>query len=160
VCGAFVYFYANEHGSRVYFDEIGPPWPKHPCTDNAMHSPGTSRQTSRTAPTVYPAAVGRKKVANGPPNTTVKAFVVLQVVRPNKSSTLIHLQQLYTTSKVEVWETPANVSLELGQLVFMEGGSLSYVDTERAHMVRVAVRFQYRVAKDSLLQRLRAKWDR
>jgi hypothetical protein len=32
VCGAPVYFYANEHGSRVYFDELGPPWPKHPCT--------------------------------------------------------------------------------------------------------------------------------
>ncbi len=34
VCGDAVYFYANEHGSRVFFDELGPPWPKHPCTDN------------------------------------------------------------------------------------------------------------------------------
>lgn len=32
VCGAKVFFYANEHGSRVFFDELGPPWPKHPCT--------------------------------------------------------------------------------------------------------------------------------
>ena len=22
-------------GGRVYFDELGPPWPKHACTDNA-----------------------------------------------------------------------------------------------------------------------------
>jgi hypothetical protein len=33
VCSAPVFFYANEHGSRVFFDDLGPPWPKHPCTD-------------------------------------------------------------------------------------------------------------------------------
>lgn len=32
-CHASVFFYANEHGSRVFFDHLGPPWPKHPCTD-------------------------------------------------------------------------------------------------------------------------------
>lgn len=40
VCGAEVYFYSNEFGSRVYFDDLGPPWPKHPCMDTS--SPGTS----------------------------------------------------------------------------------------------------------------------
>lgn len=34
ICGTFVFFYQNENGSRVYFDDLGPPWPKHPCTDN------------------------------------------------------------------------------------------------------------------------------
>ncbi len=34
VCGKSVFFYQNAHGSRVFFDELGPPWPKHPCTDN------------------------------------------------------------------------------------------------------------------------------
>ena len=33
VCGAEVFFFQNEHGSRVFFDELGTPWPKHPCTD-------------------------------------------------------------------------------------------------------------------------------
>lgn len=33
VCGESVFYYQNEHGSRVFFDELGPPWPKHPCTD-------------------------------------------------------------------------------------------------------------------------------
>ena len=32
VCGAAVFFYRNGNGSRVFFDELGPPWPKHPCT--------------------------------------------------------------------------------------------------------------------------------
>ena len=34
VCGASVYFYQSPYGGRVFFDELGPPWPKHPCTDN------------------------------------------------------------------------------------------------------------------------------
>lgn len=34
VCGARVFFYQNQLGSRVYFDELGKPWPKHHCTDN------------------------------------------------------------------------------------------------------------------------------
>ncbi|PBB34337.1 hypothetical protein [Mesorhizobium sp. WSM3882] len=34
VCGAPVYYYQNARGSRVFFDDLGPPWPKHACTDN------------------------------------------------------------------------------------------------------------------------------
>lgn len=34
VCREPVFFYANEFGSRVFFDELGPAWTKHPCTDN------------------------------------------------------------------------------------------------------------------------------
>ena len=33
VCEDPVYFYANSYGSRVFFDDVGPPWPKHECTD-------------------------------------------------------------------------------------------------------------------------------
>ena len=36
VCGADVYFYQSPYGGRVFFDELGPPWPKHPCTDNPV----------------------------------------------------------------------------------------------------------------------------
>lgn len=45
VCGASVYFYQSPAGGRVFFDELGPPWPKHPCTD---HSKGTSRGGAET----------------------------------------------------------------------------------------------------------------
>lgn len=38
VCGARVFFYQNRFGSRVYFDDLGKPWPKHPCTDNAKYT--------------------------------------------------------------------------------------------------------------------------
>src|SRR5215471_11377870 len=34
VCGAEVFFYQSPYGGRVFFDDLGPPWPKHACTDN------------------------------------------------------------------------------------------------------------------------------
>ena len=33
VCGALVFFYRSPHNGRVFFDDVGWPWPKHPCTD-------------------------------------------------------------------------------------------------------------------------------
>ncbi|MGX5835091.1 hypothetical protein ACWIJ6_13285 [Aeromonas piscicola] len=34
VCGENVYFYQSPLGGRVFFDNLGPPWPKHGCTNN------------------------------------------------------------------------------------------------------------------------------
>ncbi len=31
VCGAKVFYYEHPNGARVLFDQLGPPWPKHPC---------------------------------------------------------------------------------------------------------------------------------
>ena len=45
-----MFFYANAFGSRVYFDDLGPPWPKHPCTDNPR-LPSNSPPTSSDSPT-------------------------------------------------------------------------------------------------------------
>lgn len=47
-----MFFYANAAGSRVYFNDLGPPWPKHECTDNPRrsipsHSIPTTRPTRR-----------------------------------------------------------------------------------------------------------------
>jgi hypothetical protein len=36
VCGCAVYYYQSPYGGRVFFDDLGPPWPKHPCTDNPV----------------------------------------------------------------------------------------------------------------------------
>lgn len=35
-CGSQVYYYQNEHGSRVYFDAIGSPWTLHPCFERSQ----------------------------------------------------------------------------------------------------------------------------
>jgi hypothetical protein len=36
VCGDGVFFYQSPYGGRVFFDELGPPWPKHSCTDKRL----------------------------------------------------------------------------------------------------------------------------
>ena len=54
VCDADVFFYKNSHGSRVFFDDLGPPWPKHPCTDSPSAQPvGTTSET--LSPVLRPA---------------------------------------------------------------------------------------------------------
>ena len=46
-CGEPVFYYQNEFGSRVFFDELGPPWPKHPCTDQ-----GSTPNSTGSEPTL------------------------------------------------------------------------------------------------------------
>lgn len=41
VCHERVFFYQSEDGGRVFFDDLGPPWPKHPCTDNSIRYEAT-----------------------------------------------------------------------------------------------------------------------
>jgi hypothetical protein len=40
VCRKFVFFYQSPTGGRVFFDDLGWPWPKHPCTDNPTSQKG------------------------------------------------------------------------------------------------------------------------
>jgi hypothetical protein len=53
-CGADVFYYQNEFGSRVFFDDLGPPWPKHPCTDRSP----PPKEKSKTKPVITPRARG------------------------------------------------------------------------------------------------------
>ena len=39
VCREQIYFVSFSNGGRAFFDELGPPWPKHPCTDRSSSPP-------------------------------------------------------------------------------------------------------------------------
>ena len=30
-CGQRVFYFENEFGAKLFFDSLGPPWPKHRC---------------------------------------------------------------------------------------------------------------------------------
>lgn len=94
VCLEKVYYYQNQYGSRVFFDELGWPWPKHPCTDNGK--PIRARHYDTVAPLVLrergtvtrileaaadaefdPNAVFRNKYGHSP----FDLFLVVDVVR-------------------------------------------------------------------------------
>lgn len=36
-CRNQVFFYRSPEGGTVFFDSLGPPWPKHPCTDKTLN---------------------------------------------------------------------------------------------------------------------------
>jgi hypothetical protein len=38
-CGGRCYFYQNQNGSKVFFDSLGPPWPKHFCHERKQQPP-------------------------------------------------------------------------------------------------------------------------
>jgi len=40
VCGDQVFYYQSPHGGRVFFNDVGWPWEKHPCTDNPKSQTG------------------------------------------------------------------------------------------------------------------------
>jgi hypothetical protein len=48
-CNALVYFYRSEFGGSVYFDNLGPPWPKHPCMDLGSTSKPAVKGPSATS---------------------------------------------------------------------------------------------------------------
>jgi hypothetical protein len=55
VCGELVFFYRSPYDGRVYFDELGWPWPKHPCTDNGREPRRTTRDSvGASRPRVVP----------------------------------------------------------------------------------------------------------
>ena len=48
-CQRKVFYYQNENGSKLFFDELGPPWPVHRCAEyRAVHGRKT-RQTRQVA---------------------------------------------------------------------------------------------------------------
>lgn len=51
VCGDLVFFYQSPYGGRVFFDELGPPWPKHPCTDSSSRPSRITDAADRSTPT-------------------------------------------------------------------------------------------------------------
>lgn len=59
-CDASVFFYRSPYGGSVYFDDLGPPWPKHPCMDFGRESGDRlGRQTAGTTKN-QPITVGEK----------------------------------------------------------------------------------------------------
>lgn len=62
VCGDKVFFFQSELGGRVFFDRLGPPWPKHPCTDKRLQN---FSGRSASAPSIVAAPIEEAKSSTG-----------------------------------------------------------------------------------------------
>lgn len=161
VCGAHVYFYSNEHGSRVYFDEVGPPWPKHPCTDNYGSNMASGLTSSRrNAPALYTAKIGRRKLYSErvPASIRSKAFTVNHL-RHSGDCTVLALQPIYQNASPKEWITARQISVPIGQLVFVDNGSMSYMDEGLGEVVSVAIQRKRTAPREPLFKRLQKWWN-
>lgn len=137
VCGASVFFYQSPSGGRVFFDELGPPWPKHPCTvaPAASVSTRTPRRTSRM-----------------PMPTWVRAGWTPVIIKPSRMKGTWHcvpMQMLDRNLHVETFTTEPMVVP--GQICAMfrsydaEGvGMLSYVNLDSPEEIRNFMAFEPR----------------
>jgi hypothetical protein len=62
-CELPVFYFQNEHGSRVFFDTLAPDWIKHPCTDNQQP---VERSPIKIRPPLEVAEIGNLLKAVGP----------------------------------------------------------------------------------------------
>ncbi len=133
VCGALVYFHSNEHGSRVYFDELGHPWPKHPCTDTAEHRdpfPGSgANQRPRMVDTLH-LDLWRRSGAT---------FVIgVEDGTPRK---VIHTRRPGSDDVVSFETIHASGSLpSTGAIVFLQPGTLSFLNEQSLQLAVAPVR--------------------
>lgn len=151
VCGALVYFYANEHGSKVWFDEVGPPWPKHPCliapaTGTATPGP---RHPAAPGPGVAPSqGAGHARHLPVEPWTVVRRSDV-------SGQIMLEMHPPHRPGHVSAWLSPYAVALQPGDHVFLADGWISWFDRHRFEVVTSPVTFVVMVtAQDSPLMRL------
>lgn len=138
VCGATVYFYSNSSGGKVYFDALGPPWPKHPCMDSqSVASPwGQIRPaTSQVQPLPSAHAAVGSTLDIGEDFHDQRRYrecSVLDVRRRGRGTRLL-LQFGGERGPWGPWLSSVNMSVEPGDAVFLGPASgqheaLSYLD--------------------------------
>lgn len=150
VCGAAVYFYKNEAGSRVYFDEVGPPWPKHPCIDIPFYTrPSAEFEGQLVAPSPrLPSTRGSKTTLSrrqrsderdqSSSSRAFQAFTV-QGTEARKDKTLIQLAPVSGHGPGRTLHVNGSRTVPEGQLVFLSGLSISYFDVARMSVTQFPV---------------------
>lgn len=114
ICGASVFFYQSPYGGRVFFDELGPPWPKHPCTNSSFDSTRSrtsSANSIRASIQMTGEKVLRLDVDRLPVNTPIEAS---------------HWKRSIWSPLVceEIRETPTHYARLSARVVYIENGYL------------------------------------
>lgn len=77
ICGDHVFYYENIHGSKVWFDDLGPPWPIHGCFEKNNSS------------TAYPKSPIQNQKVNSLPQTSTTSLSlgsgILSLNRPQQN---------------------------------------------------------------------------
>ena len=108
-CGAHVFFYQSPYGGRVYFDELGPPWPKHPCTD----------QSDRSAPAANSAPSHNLIRSEQSPNWRASGWQPLAILR-------VYPEDEWWVLRGEILESGVPIRLLLEDRPSMTRGTVAF----------------------------------
>lgn len=148
VCYRPVFFYANEFGSRVYFDDLGPPWPKHPCTENpkiksvkntSIFKKITLRSEGLTRELLRAAAISdyiSKPIKDSSENIGWILLVVNFVKRiDNKNSVNCEYIGNYDGKLMEFNCFSRDSLFEVGDLISKKGEKISFIDKNSLNII-------------------------
>jgi hypothetical protein len=151
VCSAPVFFFQNEFGSRVFFDELGPPWPKHPCTDASLYqgfgsgsiAPAIRDLESMEGIEAYSKAAGldlRDQFIQKYGHAPAALFVVAARIRSERGTLLVlrPLNGCVPNNVLVICKRLAR-DVQKGLLVAVNKGALSYFDLAAMQEVRAPV---------------------
>lgn len=100
-CGSSVFF-VRHNGGSVWFDELGPPWEKHACFDDAA-----------------PEARFRSALSDRSPTNVFGIVIETEVIEPGKKGRIL-VRCSDGTLIEDVFETARNLTSLVGSLVFIE----------------------------------------
>lgn len=92
-CGQIVFFHRSENGGTVFFDELGPPWPKHKCFNHGDTRNPRHRYGSRYRE-VGNSAKSSTATSNGEADFEVQEISYGEVLRRTKPLSAKEVQRL------------------------------------------------------------------
>jgi hypothetical protein len=136
VCQAFVFYYSNDFGSRVFFDQLGPPWPKHGCTDNPRTLMPRNmslklRDAALAERLLASAQVVREIRGNFYPSSS-DYWEMLQIEKCILDGQNRSIKTRYVNPRaargIEFNLAPSSPNFEIGDLLYLKGEDVEFLD--------------------------------
>ena len=117
-CGDPVFFYQNGHGSRVFFNKLGKPWPKHNCPN--------WEPRFETAPIAVRSWVLDGDAQASHPNLVINVRELFRrggMTRKQREAQKLYEKQMATLKKVQAKEASRQADLEKRRAEWKASGS-------------------------------------
>ncbi|MGD1037347.1 MAG: hypothetical protein ABR878_09135 [Roseiarcus sp.] len=132
VCAAPVFFYANRFGSRVYFDDLGPPWPKHPCTDDPRYRPSDLAQPApflRRPKGVVVELVGAARIIGKRPERSLWKLMEVITVEAGEGTKTLKLRSIQSDDEERTISVIGpDCSIASGDFVHLGAAEIAFFD--------------------------------
>lgn len=152
-CGEEVFYFSCDHESKVFFDDLGPPWPQHNC--------GRTETPVDNRPSTIPSIPGINWIRGGQARSnllpglvrgtdSIDQEIVRRVVREsqNKNREIVRIEPLGSTPEVIIGKVQDRVEPDLPKRYGIDRNSIGY--GELANKIGDADPIQFTVLVDDL----------